>query len=353
MGIYKRGDSRVWWLYLETTKVRERTDIAIGTTVDQIHDSRALALARYYQRMNELATRLYRLPGARAAMRFSKYAATYATDTISHHKGAERERELLKPLEADLGDVLLTALDRDRVQTYMTTRRLAVSARTVNREVDLLKAMLRDAVPKYLDASPLVGMKRLRIVPPKRRLMTPREEQRLLAKADPVERALLILGVDGLGRMGDLLDLRREDRRGSWLYVSDPKGGEPYEIALTKRAAQALSAVRGASPYYFHRYRGAVKDRDRRGRVRRMLQALCARANVPYGRAKNGLTFHWATRKTGATRLVLGRKAPIPVIQRQGNWKTPDVLLKIYAEADREAQRKAFTPRSRARRKSA
>jgi hypothetical protein len=45
--------------------------------------------------------------------------------------------------------------------------------------------MLRDAAPKYLTASPLVGMKRLRIVQPKRRLMTPTEERKLLAVGDP------------------------------------------------------------------------------------------------------------------------------------------------------------------------
>jgi hypothetical protein len=30
---------------------------------------------------------------------------------IAHHKGAERERELLKPLVAYFGDDLLTAID--------------------------------------------------------------------------------------------------------------------------------------------------------------------------------------------------------------------------------------------------
>jgi hypothetical protein len=42
----------------------------------------------------------------------------------------------------------------------MSSRR-TVSARTVTREVDLLKVMLRDAAPRYLTASPIVGLKRL------------------------------------------------------------------------------------------------------------------------------------------------------------------------------------------------
>jgi hypothetical protein len=41
-------------------------------------------------------------------------------------------------------------------------------------------------------------------------------------------------------RLGDLLDLQRSDRRGRWLYIADPKSGEPYEVFLTPRAAKAL-----------------------------------------------------------------------------------------------------------------
>src|SRR5438094_1454197 len=171
MGVFTRPDSPVYWIYLETTKAKEKTAIRIGTTVAQQKDSAKLALDRYHQRMNELAARLYQLPTAVPAIRFATYAATYATDTIAHRRGAERELELLKPLVAFLGDDLVSAIDRDHVKSYMTARRQSVSARTVNREVDLLKVMIRDAVPKYLPASPLVGMKRLPIVKPKRRLL--------------------------------------------------------------------------------------------------------------------------------------------------------------------------------------
>jgi hypothetical protein len=354
MGVFTRPDSPWWWLYLETTREKERTDIKVGTTVAQRHDSRKLADDRYHQRMNELAARLYKLPSAQPAIRFAKYADAYAINTIPHHKGAGRELEMLKALRGFFGDDLLTAIDQDRVKAYHTHRRPTCVARTINREVDLLKAMLRDAVPKYLTASPLVGMKRLRTVKPKRRLMTPSEDQKLLAVGDAVDRALLILaGRDGLIRLGDLLDLQRTDRARGWLYVADPKSGEPYEVALTERAAKALDATPRAGPYYFAKFRKAENPRDWPGSVRQRLERLCARAGVPYGKKAGGLTFHWATRRTGAHRLVVQEKKSIPAVQRQGNWKTPDVLLSIYAEADRDDQRKAFPPRSRSKRKRA
>jgi integrase len=353
MGVFVRPDSPVWWLWLETTRQKERTEIRIGTTAAQKYDSRKLAEDRYHQRMNEIAARLYKLPSATPTIRFTKYAETYRTDTIAHHKGAERERELLQVLVAFFGTDLLTAIDPDRVRSYMTARRKTVAAVTVNREVDLLKAMLRDAVPKYLTVSPIVGLARLKTIKPRRRLLLPVELKRLLAAADPVERALLILGYDGLIRLGDLLDLQPTDRRRGWLYVADPKADAPYEIALSRRAMLALDALPVTGKYYFQRYRGAKTDRDRRARVRRMLMKLCAKAHVPYGKKGGGITFHWATRRSGATRLLVKQNAPLPAVQRQGNWKTPAVLLAIYAEADRQDQQDAVFPkRSRPTRKS-
>lgn len=360
MGVFTRPDSPWYWLWLETAppgQEREKTQIRVGTTVAQRHDSRKLAEDLYHQHMNEIAKRVHRLPVERAAIRFEKYADSYGTDTIARHAGARRERELLKTLRAFFDDDFLTAIDRDRVRTYHTHRAATVAHRTINREVDLLKAMLRDAVPKYLEASPLVGMRRLRVTPPKRRLLSATEEGKLLqACEDAQDRAILILGIDTLIRLGDLLELERTDRAGVWLYVRDPKGGEPYEVALTKRATKALDAIAGDSRYYFTRFRRAMNPRDWPGSVRQRLEYLCRQAGLPYGRSKQGITFHWATRRTGATRLLIGKRVPLPVVQKQGAWKKPDVLLEIYAEARRRDQLAAvgqLPRRSRSRRKRA
>jgi len=358
MGVFERPDSRVWWLYLETTQHKERTEIRIGTTTAQRHDSRKLAEDRYHQRMNELAARLYKLPSAQPAVRFAKYAETYET-TIALHRGARRERELLMPLVAHFGPALLTAIDPDAVRVYMRQRQAAVAAVTVNREVDLLKAMLRDAVPKYLTASPIIGLKRLPTLKPKRRLLTREEERRLLKVGDSQDRALLVLGIDTLIRLGDLLDLRRSDRQGPWLYVKDPKSGEPYEVALSPRAVQALDRIRHTEPYYFVKFRRAKNPRDWPSAVRQRLEFLCGQADppVPYGWAAGGITFHWATRRTGATRLLVDKGVPLPVVQRQGNWKNPDVLLAIYADTQSDDLLRAvgqpLPVRSRSRRKRA
>lgn len=355
MGVFRRKDSPVWWLYLETTALKERTDIRVGVTAAQRRDSRNLADDRYHQRMNELAARLYKLPSAQPAIRFDKYATLYEA-VIAQHRGARRERELLKPLRAFFGDDLLTAIDPERVRAYMLSRKVA--PRTVNREVGLLKAMLRDAVPKYLPSSPIVGLKRLREPTPMRRLLTKDEEQRLLKVCDAQDRALLVLGLDGLLRLGDLLDLEFADRRGVWLSVKDPKGGLPYQVALSPRAVDALDALDSSRRYIFEKFRRAENPRDWVSSARQRLQLLCERAKpkIPYGRKQGGITFHWATRRTGATRMLIEQAVPLPVVQKQGDWKHPETLLAIYAEAGQADQLKAvgqFPQRSRKRGKQA
>jgi Phage integrase family len=343
MGLFTRPDSPYWWLFLETTKQKERTDIRLGETTAQRKDSRKLATDRYHQRMNELSARLYKLPSATPAIRFAKYADPYARDVIAHRRGARRETELLGQLVAFFGADLLSVIDQDRVRAYQTSRRTGgAAARTVNREIDLLKGMLRDAVPKYLNASPLTGMKRLRVVPPRRRFVSDAELARLLAVCeDAQDRAVLLLGRDPLIRLGDILDLQASDRDGPWLYVRDPKGGAPYEVALSKRTQGALDALDADAGWLFPKFRRAQQPRDWPGSVRQRLEYLCRRAGLPYGRTRNGITFHWGTRRSGATEQLVQRHVPLPVVQKQGNWKKPDVLLDIYAEARPEDQLRA------------
>jgi hypothetical protein len=94
--------------------------------------------------------------------------------------------------------------------------------------------------------------------------------------------------------------------------VKDPKSGEPYEVALSPRAQKALAAVKGSGAYVFEKFRRAENPRDWSGSVRQRLQYLCEQVDVPYGRAIGGVTFHWSTRRTGATRLIVGKRVPIP-----------------------------------------
>jgi integrase len=321
-----------------------------GANVGQTKDLRRLADQLYARACADLVGCGAGLPGYRKPITFDKYAAWYATHITATKRGAEREHEIHRTLGAHFGPRALSAIDRDAVAEWMTARMQGgVSASTVNREVDLLKSILKRAVPTYLAASPLAGMKRLPVVRPKRRLMTEAEEDRLLAVMDPVERAFLLCGVDALVRLTDILDLRREDfTEGRWLYVADPKHPQqstPLKVPVSRRLATALAALpEDTSGFLFPRYRVAKTARDRRGAVRQMLEAACARAGLPWGRRQSGITFHWATRRTGATRLIRDRRVDLKTVQQIGGWKRPEVMLDIYAETNDEALLAAVRP---------
>jgi integrase len=341
MGVYARKDSPFWWYQVEGTKVRTKTEFRVGATSTERRDSKKLAEAVYLRAQTEHATRRHRLPMPLQESLFRAYATVYEP-TLAGHRGADRERELLKPLLAFFGTIPLTAIDRDVVSRYLQHRvKGGAAASTANREVDLLKVMLRDAVPKYLDASPLVGMKRLKHAARRRRTLSHAEETRLLkAATDPQDHAILVLGLDTLVRLGDLLDLQRGDREGLWLDIRQTKNGEALRVPLTARAEAALDAIPEDphSRYYFSKFRRAENPRDWRGSVNQRLQWLCGQCSppVPFG-LKAGVTFHGATRKTGATRLAVEQKQPLSVVQRLGGWKDPTMLISIYNEADEHA----------------
>lgn len=361
MGVYTRPDSKYFWMAIEqpdgTLADRQSTKIPCkGLTPDQYKTNRTLANQLYLKRATTISAEGHGLmPKARARITFAAYADWYETNVIGDD---ERELDILQHLRRGFHAAHVDEIDRPATTEYMTRRRTAgASANTVNREVDLLKAMIRDAAPKYIAASPLVGMKRLKVIPPRRHYMTEAEEDQIVrvleAERDDVGLALLYLGVDSLIRLGDLLDFQRADdrKRSGWIQApKDPRQPEPYTFPISRRARRALDRIPDDGPYYFARFRVAKKERDWRGAVRQWLERVCVTAGVRYGRRTGGVTWHWATRRTGASRMIR-RKVDLGTVQDVGHWKDPEVVLEIYRESfSEEAARAVEVPGRRARR---
>ena len=288
MGIYVRADSPFYWMLLErphlpalkaSTKVPRDAPDAMSRKL-----LRQQAEEVYQARMVELARAQYDLPSLTQihTITFTAFARWYLDHHLAKQRGAERAAYALKPLEAFFGNDDLTAIARARVSEYETHRAETVTNSTINREVDVLKAMLLAAVPTYLTASPLAGRRKLRIVKLKKRVLSQEEEARLLAELRPADQALYIVAVDTLIRLSNVLNLTRAEDKGTHLELVDSKTG-PYEVPLSKRARKALDGLPNTGPYYFQHRRGAKKARDTRGAIRRMLQRACARCKIPYG----------------------------------------------------------------------
>jgi integrase len=355
-------------MHLETAppgEQKQSTKIPIGHTAAERKASRALAETHYHE--HALAPTKQRqgiAPAGDPGMTFDAFATWYDANVIEHHKGRERERAALPRLRDAFGSRRLTDPDwKTAVLTWRTERRKTgtrikhfggpngkprqlppPSANTVNREVALLQAMLTSAVENgYLTASPLYGLPDLDVVKPVRRIMSEAEEQAVAAELGPEDQAIFLVGLDALVRLTDILDLRRSDDHGDTIDIRDPKNGQPLTVPVSARLRAALDAVpRPAGDWYFPGRRGAATERDRRGGYAKALARACRRAGVAYGRRQHGLTFHWATRRTGATRMIrrLGEKG-IGIVQRVGGWKDPAVLIGIYQETDLAEMRAA------------
>jgi integrase len=184
-------------------------------------------------------------------------------------------------------------------------------------------------------------MRRLRTVKIQKRVLAAAEEKRVLDSMDARDRALFIAGIDTLVRMGDLLDLRRQDDHRTLFAIVDSKTG-PYQVPISKRLRKALDGLEPdpqGSDYYFWWRRRARTDRDRRSVVRKVLRVACKAADVPYGRVRAGITWHTGTRASGATRMLRDGADPATV-QKIGHWATLE-QMGDYLQTDQTLMRAA------------
>lgn len=279
----------------------------------------------------------------------------YEKHVTVHKRGAGRERELLAELRKAFGAATLQELTRERIVEWRTERRRQVSAATVNRETDVLKHALAQAVPSYLAESPIAKLKRL-VAPPgaETGVLSRADEAKLLKRLPPRDQALVIVAIDTLIRAGDLLELMWNDIHVDYVTVRWPKTGQSYRTPLSTRARAALKALPRRGLYVFAHRRHAKTERVRTNGLKNMLEDACKAAGVVYGRGR-GITFH-ALRHTGATRLAEAG-VDLRTIQEIGGWKSLRMLTRYVHPTDaRKAEAVEaigrgveFTPPSRAK----
>jgi hypothetical protein len=326
MGAYIRADSPFYWLLLEGTPSHRRPTKIRHTTPSpqQTKENKRLAQLAYHKAMAALTKRSLDLPDAQTKT-FADFAAWYRLHKIPKRRGKDREHYLLTHLERYFRTTPLRLITKARVDEYETHRLESVGPSTINREVDLLKTMLRIAAENGdAPAGLLVGKKRLHVPKRAKARLTPAQETALLdAIESPNDRAIIIMGLDTLARRGDLLDFQRAHDHGTTADIIDPKNGDILSVPISPRLRAALDACEPdpkQSGYYFWNRRVAKNPRDWGGSVRLMLKRACRLAGVPYGRNLQAITFHSATRRTGASRM-LARGASMKTVQSIGGWK--------------------------------
>lgn len=347
MGLYRRKGSPFWWMWLEPpvggTPTRESTKIRHdGPTPEIRKRQQQLAEQVYHRRLVEFQQSAAGL-APRPSIAFDAYAQWYADHVCATHGSVARERSAIKRLRAWFGSRSLNQIDREAVIEWRTARLAEkVAPSTADRELDVLKAILASAVPKYLPASPIAGLKRHRETVQAKyrrpRILSHDEEARLLKAArDPVEYAIVVLALDTLMRLSDVRTLRRDRDYGTVIHVEAPKV-QPYDVPVSRRLRKALDALPADGPYYFPRRWSGPESALSPNTIWRIFKRLCEAAKVPFGRKNRGMTFH-GLRHTGTTRLLEAGTNPVAV-RDIGGWLSIRQLDR-YGRSSEETRRKA------------
>jgi integrase len=349
MGIYKQARSPFWWVRLERPglpALRQSTKIPHAG-----QHSRADALAVYRARMGDLARDRNDVPTARPADAgtLSEWLEWYRAHETAQHRGAARELEILARFDRDLGHLPIRAIDRTTIAEWITARQKCttgprrrqrpISPNTINREIRALKSVFVSAAAhQKIKVSPIAGLPNLHAPTPRRRYITPDEESRILAAMRrPDDRALFVMALDTLLRLGDCLDVRRTDYQAAKrrIWVADPKTGAGRYVPVSARLRDALKEIPKSTGPYFFAHRRADTAQKSTYAVRQMLERACAAARPPvaYGRQAGGITWHWATRRTTANRMARAG-LPLTTTQAAGGWKSARMVLEIYTEGE-------------------
>jgi integrase len=288
----------------------------------------------------------------------ANYAPIWKRRYMVHHAPATRVREdkildtFVKRFGAlalsELTDTMVIDWRNERRQQFVprTTRR--VTASTVNRDVDVLKQVLSQAVAdKHLKTSPLAGLARLPKVNRPLTALSFAQLQVLLQTGfqDKRDRAMTLLAIHAYARLTNMLGVQWRDFKNTTaedlveLHFDNTKNGTPY-VALIPRdvydeVVRDVPHIKG-EPFVFTHRRQAKNPEHWRSIVRKMFAAACKKARIPYGREHHnedgehepGVTFHRLRSSSASVALLRG--ATIQQVKVAGNWKSMSALEQHY-----------------------
>lgn len=246
MGLYRRPDSPQYWLSVTLDGRRFREPC--GTA------DRAEALRVLKRRRAELA-RLY-TPGRKPELTLNDALVRYWREHAERLASADDIARMGETLIAGLGGgALLSAIVVGDVATYVARRRAKVSDGSVNRELTLLRAVLRMAALRWGVAVAQIDWRRQFLVEPapRQRTLTAEEEERLLQALRPDFHGLVRFALASGVRLDNALTLtwpQIDFAAGAIRLVvkSRRPGGDHHLVPLTRTLRALLGAERGRHP---------------------------------------------------------------------------------------------------------
>jgi integrase len=266
MGLYRRTDSRFWWMsytwkgeqHFESTKCR----------------SKALANKILSKREGEMAMQMFKVGQQGERMSFKELCREFESAHVPTLAARTQTNviDFLGNMRKFFGDCSLADVDAKLVTDYRNHRKAQpsknnptrkVKGATVNRELTYLRCMFSFAMErKYISENPANNVKPLdeRRERPAKRMLTLEDEQRILENAPPYLRVAIVLlaqtGVrtysEGFSLRWDQIDL---ENKVIFLGGDTKTEGSSEPIPLTGLANDVLLSWKkeqgGKSPFLF------------------------------------------------------------------------------------------------------
>jgi len=185
----------------------------------------------------------------------------------SNKRSWRRDELCIRHLKGFFGGCKVTDITAFQIEKYKLRRKLQVSPRTVNIEVQCLKVMLGKAVKwGYLQVNPAKDVRKYREPPGRMRYLSPEEVGRLLTVCSDKLLPIVIVALHTGMRRGEVLGLRWEDidLQQRTIRVADSKNGEARTVPMTDAVRDVLRAHEitrsGDCPWVFPSSEGGRRD---------------------------------------------------------------------------------------------
>jgi integrase len=241
-GVYVREDrGSDYWITWTDAQGRRRRRKTNAKTLAQARMARNAELLR----VEHAKVLGFAPPGeetfAAVAKRFLSHQKARLTD-----KAYEREQGIVNEHLVPFFPVPLASIRRVEIQRYVTKRSGDVSAHSVQKELNILKHLLRLAVEwELIPFSPAQGIKSPRVPAGRVRYLQPLELRNLLEMAPAWLQPIVALAVTTGMRRSEVLGLRwlDVDLQNSRILLPQTKNGDGRIVYLNKSAAAAIRSL--------------------------------------------------------------------------------------------------------------
>jgi integrase len=247
-GVFTRKDRKGYWISWTDAQGQRRFRKTNAKTLAQARTARAAELLRVEQAKVLGFTPPVEDSFAAVADRFLTYQQARLTE-----KAFQRERGIAEDHLKPFFKVQLAAIRPVDVQRYVTERTAKASAHSVQKELNVLKHLLRLAVEwELIPVSPASGVKSPRVPAGRVRYLQPAELRRLFEGSPPWLRPIAGLAVATGMRRSEILRLRflDADLNNSRLLLPQTKNGEGRVVYLNELALSVFRSLpdTGAKP---------------------------------------------------------------------------------------------------------